>query len=315
MNAMQRKRDGDTMLDVCLLGCGGMLPLPKRYLTSMILRNQGSNILVDCGEGNQVALYQSAFSLKHIDHMVITHFHGDHVAGIPGLLMTIGNNMRTEPLHIWGGEGLRTILEGLMVICPQLPFDVYLHELPFTERSQFQLGDLTVTALPVEHRVPCLAYSFQLPRQGKFDTVRAQALGIPMKQWGVLQRGQAVEHDGRLIQPAEVLGPARRGLKITYATDCRPSAALAELAQGSDLFIAEGLYGDPEKQSSAAEKGHMVFSEAAQLARQAEVKELWLTHYSPAMTNPAEFLQVAADIFPNTLCGDNLLAKTLRFAD
>lgn len=303
------------MLDVCLLGCGGMLPLPKRYLTSMILRNQGSNILVDCGEGNQVALYQSPFSLKHIDHMVITHFHGDHVAGIPGLLMTIGNNMRTEPMHIWGGEGLRTILEGLMVICPQLPYDVYLHELPFQEASQFQLGEIIVTALPVEHRVPCLAYSFELARQGKFDAKRAQALGIPLKQWGVLQHGEAIWHEDRWIQPEDVLGPKRRGLKITYATDCRPSPALAELAEGSDLLIAEGLYGDDQKQRGAAEKGHMVFSEAAKIARQAQVKELWLTHYSPAMTNPADFLSAATDIFPQAFCGDNLMFKTLRFQD
>lgn len=303
------------MLDICLLGCGGMLPLPKRYLTSMILRHQGSNILVDCGEGNQVALYQSTFSLKHIDHILITHFHGDHVAGIPGLLMTIGNNMRTEPLHIWGVEGLQAILNGLMVICPQLPYDVYLHELSFSETSHFQLNDLSVTALPVEHRVPCLAYSFHLPRQGKFDAARAQALGIPVKQWGILQRGQSIEHDGKLIYPSDVLGPARQGLKVTYATDCRPSAALIQLASQSDLFIAEGLYGDPNKQAGAAEKGHMVFAEAAQIAHLAQVRELWLTHYSPAMSYPAEFLATATDIFPNTHCGTNLMTKTLRFVD
>lgn len=301
------------MLDICLLGCGGMLPLPKRYLTALIVRNQGSNVLIDCGEGTQVALYQSDFSLKNIDHILITHFHGDHVAGIPGLLMTIGNNMRTEPLHIWGGEGLKLILEGLLVICPQLPFAVYVHELSFKEGSSFQLGELEVMTLPVVHRVPCLAYSLYLPRKGKFDASRAKALGLPQTLWGVLQNGTAVQHEGRLIQPEAVMGPPRKGLKLTYSTDCRPSKALVQLAKNSDLLVAEGLYGDPQKQQGAKEKGHMVFHEAAQVARDAEAQELWLTHYSPAMGNPNEFLHVAAAIFPNTVCGDNLLTKTLRF--
>ena len=301
------------MLDVCLLGCGGMLPMPKRYLTALIVRNQGSNLLIDCGEGTQVALYESNFSLKNIDHILITHFHGDHVAGLPGLLMTIGNNMRTEPLHIWGGQGLKAILAGLMVICPQLPFDVYAHELPFNESASFALGELVVTTLPVVHRVPCLAYSLYLPRKGKFDADKAKALALPLPLWGLLQQGQAVEHQGRVIQPEEVMGPPRRGLKVTYSTDCRPSRALVELARESDLLVAEGLYGDPEKQAGASEKGHMVFHEAAELARAAQASELWLTHYSPALGNPQAFLSVAKDIFPQSICGDNLLSKTLRF--
>ena len=302
------------MLEVCLLGCGGMLPLPDRFLTSLLLRENGSSILIDCGEGTQVALHLCGWSVKRIDHILITHFHGDHVVGLPGLFMTMGNNGRTEPVHIWGNPGLRQILDGLLVVCPQLPFEVHCHDVAELG-YQFQLGNLQVQALPVEHRVSCLAYSLSLPRAGKFDVAKAQQLQIPVQYWAPLQHGEIITYEGCTYYPQDVLGVSRRGLKLTYATDCRPSGELVRLAQGSDLFVAEGLYGDEEKQSGAAEKGHMIFSEAATMAQQGHVRELWLTHYSPAMREPTEYLAQTQKIFSNTKCGENLLMKTLRFDD
>ncbi len=302
------------MLDVCLLGCGGMLPLPKRFLTSLLVRHQGKSVLIDCGESTQVALHLCGWSVKQIDHILITHFHGDHVVGLPGLLMTMGNNGRTEPVHIWGNPGLQQILDGLLVVCPQLPFAVICHDV--TENGyQFSLGALQAQALPVEHRVPCLAYSLSLSRSGKFDAARAKAQQIPVSFWAALQRGETVTDGDKTYYPHDVLGAPRRGLKLTYATDCRPSAGLVQLAQGSDLFVAEGLYGDDAKQPGAAEKGHMVFSEAATMAREAQVRELWLTHYSPAMLEPQEYLFAAQQIFANSRCGDNVMIATLRFQD
>lgn len=301
------------MLDVCLLGCGGMMPLPKRFLTALLVRHEGSNVLIDCGEATQVALHMSGFSTKNIDHILFTHYHGDHVGGLPGLLMTIANNHRTEPLHLWGGKGLERIVRGLTVICGPLPFELVLHELPFKEPSTFTTGALEWTTQPVKHRVPCLAYSCHLPRAGRFDVARARAAGIPVQLWSHLQKGESVQHDGKLFQPEDVLGPTRRGLRLSYATDCRPAPALAELVRESDLFVAEGLYGDPAKQPDAAAKGHMVYSEAATLAREANVRELWFTHYSPAMLNPKEFLPQAREIFANCHAGHNLKTTTLRF--
>ena len=301
------------MLDVCLLGCGGMMPLPKRFLTALLVRHEGSNVLIDCGEATQVALHLSGFSTKNIDHILFTHYPGDHVGGLPGLLMTIANNHRTEPLHIWGGSGLERIVRGLTVICGPLPFEVVLHELSFKEPSHFMTGELEWTTQPVKHRVPCLAYSCYLPRAGRFDVERAREAGIPVQLWSHLQKGETVTHEGRTFTPADVLGPARRGLRLSYATDCRPAPALCELVRDSDLFIAEGLYGDPAKQKDAASKGHMVFTEAAALARDAQVRELWFTHYSPAMLNPKEFLNEARAIFPNAHTGRNLKTATLRF--
>lgn len=300
------------MIDVCLLGCGGMLPLPKRFLTSLMVRHQGKGILIDCGESTQVALHLCGWSVKQIDHMLITHFHGDHVLGLPGLWMTMGNNGRTEPVHIWGNPGLKQIIDGLMVVCPQLPFEVICHDVAELG-YQFEINGLQVQAVPVEHRVPCLAYSIALPRMGKFDAKRAKENNIPLQYWGALQKGETIVDGDVIYRPEDVLGQARKGLKVTYATDCRPSAAIVALAQDSDLFVAEGLYGDEEKQQGASEKGHMVFSEAATMAHEANVKELWLTHYSPAMLNPEEYLTVAKNIFDNTKCGMNLMTAELRF--
>lgn len=303
------------MLDVCLLGCGGMMPLPKRFLTALLIRHNGHNVLIDCGESTQVALHMSDFSTKNIDHIIFTHYHGDHVSGLPGLLLTIANNHRTEPLYLWGGTGLKRIVEGLTVICGNLPFPLVLHELSFKEATTFKTGDLMWTTQPVKHRVPCLAYSVSLPRAGRFDAERAKAKGIPLQYWSRLQKGETVEVENAVYTPDDVLGKARQGLKVTYATDCRPSQALIELAQGSDLLVAEGLYGDDEKKKDAASKGHMVYSEAATIAKDAGVKELWLTHFSPAMLNPKEHLFVAQDIFPNTSAGHNLKMMTIRFQE
>lgn len=303
------------MIDVCLLGCGGMMPLPRRYLTSLIVRVDGSSILIDCGEATQIALHQTTFSPAHVDHILITHFHGDHVSGLPGLLLTIANNHRTAPLHIWGGKGLAKIVRGLTVICERLPFSLEIHELPYKEASTFVTGSLTWTTCPVRHRVPCLAYRADLPRVGRFDLERAKAQDIPMKFWSRLQRGETIKEGGQTWQPSDVLGPDRRGIRLTYATDCRPSESLVALAENSDLLIAEGLYGDPEKQKDAAEKGHMVYHEAATLARDASVEELWLTHYSPAMMRPKEWLSVAQNIFPNSHCGTDLMMKTLVYRE
>lgn len=303
------------MLDISLLGCGGMMPLPKRFLSALLIRHEGASVLIDCGEATQVALHLSPFSNKSIDHILITHFHGDHVSGLPGLLLSIGNSHRTEPLHIWGGEGLKRIVDGLTVICDRLPYKLILHELPFDKASSFQTGELLWNALPVKHRIPCLAYSAKLPRKGKFNAEKAKSLKIPVQYWSRLQAGESVETEVGSFEPGAVMGPPRRGLKVSFATDCRPSEALIELVRDSDLFVAEGLYGDPEKAKDAAEKGHMTFFEAAEMAKAAEVDELWLTHFSPAMIRPEEYLEATRAIFPETYLGHNLKTTTLLFKE
>jgi len=306
------------MIDIALVGTGGMMPLPGRFLSSMMCRVNGRMMLFDCGEGTQVSLRMLGWGFKQIDMICFTHFHGDHISGLPGLLLTMANAERTEPLTLVGPVGLTEIVHCLCVIARDLPFPLVFHELtPRVEQEVFGENLLYIRALPLHHRTPCFAYSVSLMRRGKFDPERAKALDIPLKFWGALQRQteESIVYNDRTLTSDMVLGPPRKGLKLVFCTDTRPVAALPGFTAGADLFICEGLYGDPEKQEKAAAHMHMTFQEAAKIAREADVKELWLTHYSPALPDPYHYLSYATDIFPNTRCGKDRMTQTLKFAE
>lgn len=302
------------MIDVCLLGCGGMMPLPWRHLASMIARIGGSSLLIDCGEGTQIALRKKGWSFKPIDVICITHFHGDHIGGLPGLLLTMGNAERSEPLTIIGPRGLTRVVNALRVIAPELPFEVQCVEIEQPEQ-EFALNGYRLKAFRVNHRVVCYGYSLMLDRAGKFDPVRAKEAGIPLKYWNPLQKGNEVTdpESGRTFTPDMVLGEKRKGLKLTYVTDTRPTASILENAADSDLFICEGMYGEPEKFANARDHRHMMIDEAAALARDAKVKELWLTHYSPSLTHPEEYGNHVRKIFPDTVFGSDGMSTELGF--
>lgn len=303
------------MLDVCLLGTGGTLPLVNRWLTSLMVRYKGHAVLIDCGEGTQIAAQQAGLSLKPVDKILLTHLHADHVSGLPGLLLSMGNMGRTEPLSIIGPVGTERVVEALRSIAPNLPFEIAVSELETEEELMYFL-EVDIRAFRVHHGVPCYGYSFTLPRGGKFDAVRARELGLPVQHWGLLQKGESVEHEGRVYTPDMVLGAPRRGLKLTYCTDTRPVPAIAAAAAESDLFICEGMYGEDEMLPKAKENRHMLFSEAARLAAQAGgVKELWLTHFSPSLPNPRAFREAACAIFPATKIPRDGRQKELRFEE
>ena len=250
------------MLDVCLLGSGGMMPLPYRLLTSLMTRYNGSNLLIDCGEGTQVAIKKKGWSFKPIDTICFTHYHGDHISGLPGLLLTMGNAERTEPLTLIGPKGLERVVNSLRVIAPELPFPIIFKEIQGAEQV-FELNGYKITAFRVNHNVTCYGYTLEIDRAGKFDVTRAKEADIPMKFWSRLQKGEVIEDGGRVFHPEDVLGPARKGIKVTYCTDTRPVDAIAKAADGADLFICEGMYGEPEKAAKAVEYKHMTFEEAA----------------------------------------------------
>ncbi len=303
------------MLDICLLGTGGTQPLVNRWLTSLMVRYKGHALLIDCGEGTQIAAQKAGLSLKPVDKILITHLHADHISGLPGLLLTMGNMGRTEPLSIIGPVGTERVVYALRSIAPSLPFEVQVSELD-TEEQVMYFMECDITAFAVSHGIPCYGYSFTLPRVGKFDARRAKEQNIPLEFWSRLQKGEIITHEGNAYTPDMVLGPARKGLKLTYCTDSRPTESIRTAAHDADLFICEGMYGEDDMLPKAKENKHMLFSEAAQLAASAGgVKELWLTHYSPSLPNPKAFRDVARAIFPNTHTPRDGWFTTLAFED
>lgn len=292
------------MLDICLLGTGGMMPLPYRWLTSMMARYNGQSILIDCGEGTQIALKEKGWSPNPIDVICFTHFHADHISGLPGMLLTMGNAERTEPLLLVGPKGLSRVVASLRVIAPELPFVMDCLELGEAEHT-IRLDGFRIEAFRVNHNVPCYGYSIIIDRIGKFQVDKAVELGIEKKYWSRLQRGETIETKEMTFVPEMVIGPVRKGLKVTYCTDTRPTEGIVKHAEGADLFICEGMYGEPEKKAKAKENKHMTFYEAAELAKRAQVKKLWLTHYSPSLNRPEEYLPATKKIFQETeVCRD-----------
>lgn len=302
------------MIDICLLGTGGMLPLPYRALTSLMIRYNGSHILVDCGEGTQNQIRLQGWSFKPIDVICITHFHADHISGLPGLLLTMGNAERTKPLIMIGPRGLERVVNSLRIIAPELPFDIHFIEMEH-DREEYSLCGLKIQAFKVNHKVTCYGYNFVLNRAGRFDVEKAKKLELPVQYWSVLQKGEKVSYEGNTYTGDMVMGNARKGLKVTYCTDTRPVPVIAEYASKSDLFICEGMYGEDDKLDKAKENKHMTMCEAAGMAREADVRELWLTHYSPATVRPYEFADRVQKIFPRTVFAKDRMECTLKFED
>lgn len=302
------------MLDVCLLGTGGMMPLPYRWLTSLMMRYNGKSILIDCGEGTQIAMKEKGWSPKPIDVICFTHYHADHISGLPGMLLTMGNAERTEPLLLIGPRGLNKVVSALRVIAPELPFSITCMEL--TENTQQILFDgFRLEAFKVNHNVICYGYSMVVERTGRFLPEKAIEEGIDKPYWSRLQKGESIELEGRTLTPDMVLGPPRKGLKVTYTTDTRPTESIVENAAGADLFICEGMYGEPDKLAKAKEHKHMTFYEAATLAKRADVKEMWLTHYSPSLPYPEEYMPEVRKIFPASIAAKDGRSVDLKFEE
>ncbi|MBI4504367.1 MAG: ribonuclease Z [Chloroflexi bacterium] len=301
------------MLDVALPGTGGMMPLPGRWLSCLLVRLGGELLLFDCGEGTQVALAALGWGFRRLGTIVISHCHADHVSGLPGLLLRLANSDRVEPVRLFGPPGLCAVAEGLRGIAPVLPFEVRCEELA-PRQPQAVAGGRLVAEL-ADHGLPCLSYRFDVPRQPAFQPERARALGLPVEHWQTLQRGEAISWRGHAVEPSEVLGPPRRGLAVAYLTDTRPAARLVELAAGVDLLVCEGTYGDDADAAKAVEHGHMTFREAAELAAAAGARRLWLTHFSPALQEPERYLSLARQVFPAAEVGNDGRTVALSFED
>ncbi len=308
------------MIDIALLGTSALLPLPDRALTAAVLGCAGRTILFDCGEGTQTAARKARVSLMKADIIALTHYHGDHVFGLPGLLQTMGSMNRKDPLLITGPGGLAQAVEPLLRLAEGLPFPVTLRETPpegFDLRALFPIwpAKARLSAFPTRHRVVSQGYVFTLGRAGKFQPEKARDAGIPKEYWKTLQQGHSVRLNGSVFSPDRVLGPERPGLKFVFSGDTAPCDPLTNAARNADLLICEATYGEDEQAPLAAQYGHMTFSQAGRTAAEAGVQRLWLAHYSQRIEDPAQYLPLAQAGFPKAQCGEDGMRLTLAFQE
>ena len=290
------------------------MPLPRRWLSSLLVRVGGDLILFDCGEGTQVAWRATGWSFRRLATICISHTHSDHIAGLPGLFHTVANTGRTEPITVLGPVGLAAVVQGLRVIAPQLPFPVEVVELESGDRFPLP-GGMQGACAAGEHALPVLAYRIDLRRKRRFLADRARSLGIPTSAWRTLQDGEPVNLGERTIEPDDVMGPARPGISVAYVTDTRPTPSIAELITGTTLLVCEGNYGDDADAEKAVRNQHMTFREAATLARDAGVQQLWITHFSPGLDTPGLYTGIAQEVFPEAVIAHDGLTVSLAFPD
>lgn len=302
------------MLDICLLGTGGMMPLPKRWLTALMTRYNGSSLLIDCGEGTQLAIKECGWSFNPIDIICFTHYHADHISGLPGLLLTMGNADRTKPVTMIGPKGLERVVNSLRIIAPELPFTINYIELN-SDIEYININGYEIEAFRVQHNIICYGYNIKINRQGKFQVEKAVANNIPKECWSRLQKGEIITIGDKSFTPDMVLGEERRGIKVTYCTDTRPVPVIAEMAREADLFICEGMYGEKDKIKKAKEYKHMTFYEAAELGKRANPKEMWLTHYSPSLVRPEDYMKDVKEIFPRSIAARDGRSIEIAFSE
>jgi ribonuclease Z len=306
-------------LEAFVLGCGGMMPLPHRHLTSVLLRREGDLFLFDCGEGTQVSLRRLNLRWKKINAIFISHTHADHVTGLPGLLMLSSQVERDDPLYIYGPPKIADYIEASRSV-----LDMYInYPIVVKEISApcvvHEGEDFYIRAFPLRHTKPCVGYTLEeLDRPGEFNPEAAQRLKVTMGPlWGRLQKGESVEaEDGSLVRPDQVMGPRRSGRKFSFVTDTVALPSIAKEVRGSDLLICEGMFAE-DVADQAAEKKHMTARQAGKIARDAGVKRLGLIHYSPRYTDRelSALLDEAREVFPDTALTKDRMVFPLPYED
>jgi len=288
------------------------MPTKGRNLPSVVARRENEVLMFDCGEGTQKQMVLSRIGFNKKMKIFITHMHGDHVLGLPGMLQSMSLLGRSRELDVYGPEGIRDFIESVnRTVQFQLVFPVRIHEVgpgavlnePYYE----------IKAVRGSHVIPCLSYGLvEKPRPGRFNPRKAQTLGVPKGPlWKKLQLGQHVKIGSRIVKSSDVVGSSRPGVKLVYATDTRPCSAVERLAANADLLIHDGSF-DDSMRDKAKEYGHSTASEAAKLARQAKVKQLALMHISAMYNNPSVLLRQARKIHRKTVIASDLMVIEVK---
>ena len=287
-------------LEVIFLGTSASIPTRDRSLPAVAVKREGEVLLFDCGEGVQRQMIIAKVGFNRKMKILLTHMHGDHILGLPGILQTMSLLGRGKPLQIYGPTGVKAFVESIIeTVHFSLSFPLEIYEVTGGGRVCEGKG-YELIAVFGDHTVPSLTYALaEKPRPGKFNPERALSLGVEKGPlWGMLQRGYEVTlPSGRVIRPNEVLGEPRPGRKIVYTGDTRPSDNVARLSRDADLLIHEATFADDLAERALEEK-HSTFKEAAEIAKRANARFLMLTHISARYRKPETLLHEAKSIFP-----------------
>ena len=306
-------------LEAFILGSGGMMPLPNRFLTSVLLRREGELFLFDCGEGTQVSLRRLNLRWKKISVVFISHTHADHVTGLPGILMLSSQVDRDDPLYIIGPPRIAEYVESSRRVLDMfINYEIVVREID-APGVAYQGAGFRVRAFPLRHTKPCMGYVLEEdPRPGEFHPGQADALGVPRGPlWSRLQAGEPVlTPAGVEVRPEQVLGKPRLGRKFSFVTDTLAFPEIAEEVAFSDFLVCEGMF-EEALEASAREKKHMTAVQAAWIARTARAKRLALIHYSPRYTEAdlKQLLKEAQALFPDTVLSRDRAVFPIEYAD
>lgn len=296
-------------LNIIFLGTAGSVPTPKRSLPAILIQRKGEQIMFDCGEGVQRQMINAKISFHKKMKIFITHMHGDHVLGLPGLLQTMALLDREKKLEIYGPPGIERFLEAIReTVQFVLTFPIETREIN-EEGTVCDEEEYAIQAVWANHAIPSLAYALtEKPRPGKFYPEKAKTLGIPEGSlWSKLQHGHTVKlPNGRTIKPEDVAGPPRPGRKIVYTGDTRPFRSFAKFAANADIIIHDATL-DDELSERAKEDGHSTPGQAAKNAKKVGAKQLILTHISARYEDASVLLQQAQRIFKNTLVAEDFM--------
>ncbi|MGD2201186.1 MAG: ribonuclease Z [Candidatus Bathyarchaeota archaeon] len=299
-------------MKIVFLGTSASIPTQGRGPSAIAIRRKGEVILLDCGEGTQRRMVEAGVGFRRRTLIFLSHLHGDHVLGLPGLIQSMTLLQRERPLRIYGPGGTAAFIQAFSDTLGSPGFPVEVYEIA-SEGTVYQTEEYHMAAIEADHDVPAWSYVLQEhPRPGRFHPERAKELGVPVGPlWKKLQKGQDVElEDGRIVESREVVDPPRRGLKIVYSGDTRPNGGLAAAAEGADLLIHEATF-DESLHERAEENGHSTASQAAEIARQAGATRLVLTHISSRYPDPSPLLKAARAIFPETVIAEDLFELEL----